>query len=386
MKIPEYSSYIELNKNALKKNYGIVREMIGKKSELISVVKGNAYGHGIKEFLSMAEEAGMDYFATYDDHEAYEVLKSLTDKKKKILIMGKIGDDAISWAIENGVEFYIFNKSRLKKTVEASVKIGKKAKIHIEVETGLNRTGFNREEFKDLFGILKRNKNNLNITGICTHYAGAENISNSKRINDQIREFDSICKIFSRNNIGYKKRHTACSAAVLNYPETTMDMVRIGILLYGFWPSKETEVSNYISKKKKAGFKRIISWKSRVMAVKKVKAGDYVGYGTSYLPEKNTRTAVIPVGYAHGFNRSFSNFGRVLIRGKRLSVIGIVNMNCIIADITNYPEIDEGDEVVLIGKQGNREITVSSFSEMSKQMNYELLVRLPKDIPRKIIK
>jgi alanine racemase len=386
MNIPEYPGCIELSRNALKKNYEMIRELIGNKTELVSVVKGNAYGHGIKEFISMAEETGIDCFAAYDDYEAYIAWKALTDKKKKILILGKIGEDAIPWAIENEIEFYIFNKSRLKKTIEASKKIGKKAKIHIEIETGLNRTGFNREEFKYLLGTLKRYNDNLDIEGICTHYGGAENISNMNRIKNQIQEFNNISEIFLNNGVFFKKRHTACSAAVLNYPETIMDMVRIGILLYGFWPSKETKVKNQFTKKKKASFKRIISWKSRVMAVKKVKEGEYIGYGTTYLTEKNTKTAVIPVGYAHGFNRSFTNIGRVLIRGKRLSVIGIVNMNCIVVDISNYPEIDEGDEVVLIGKQGNAEITVSSFTEMSKQMNYELLVRLPKDIPRKVIK
>ena len=139
-------------------------------------------------------------------------------------------------------------------------------------------------------------------------------------------------------------------------------------------------------KVKDSPIKRVISWKSTVMSTKQVKKGDFVNYGTSYQTDRDSRLAAIPVGYCHGFSRSMSNLGRVLIRGKRLSVVGVVNMNMFLVDVTGFPDIQRGDEVVLIGKQRNNSISVSSFGELTNLVNYETLVQLPEHIPRKIVK
>ena len=163
-------------------------------------------------------------------------------------------------------------------------------------------------------------------------------------------------------------------------------MVRIGILQYGFFPSREVLI-DYLTRHKENDYPltRLISWKTKVMDVKSVKAGDFIGYGTSYLANANMKVASIPVGYSHGFSRSLSNQGRVLIQGKRLSVVGMVNMNMTLVDVSNLEGVQKGDEVVLIGKQGDLEISVSSFGEFSDLVNYELLTRLPSNIPRKIV-
>jgi alanine racemase len=163
-------------------------------------------------------------------------------------------------------------------------------------------------------------------------------------------------------------------------------MVRIGILQYGYWPSTETFI-HYISRRKLKTdpIKRIITWKSKVMVVKEVKQGSFVSYGTTYLATEDKRIAVIPTGYSHGYSRTLSNTGRVLINGQRIAVIGMVNMNMLIVDITYCADVQQGDEVVLIGRQGELDISVSSFSELSDQLNYELLARLPSSIERKLI-
>ena len=175
---------------------------------------------------------------------------------------------------------------------------------------------------------------------------------------------------------------------MLRYPSTHWDLVRIGILQYGFFPSRETFIE-YVTQSAEPAedpLRRIISWKSRVMDVKSVPVGQFVGYGSSYLANANIRVAQIPVGYGHGYSRNLSNQGRVLIRGHRVNVVGMVNMNLIQVDVTEVPEVAVGDEVVLIGRQGEQEISVSSFSEFSDQINYELLTRLPPSIERRIIK
>lgn len=180
-------------------------------------------------------------------------------------------------------------------------------------------------------------------------------------------------------------RHTASSAAALSYPATRMDLVRIGIAQYGFWPSKEVFVDYIHSRRDKSDpLHRVLSWKSRIMGVKDVRMGEFISYGTTFLSTSDRRIATIPVGYANGFTRSLSNQGRLLIGGERVAVIGMVNMSMLIADITNVPDAKPGDEVVIIGKQGELEISVASFSEISDQLNYELLARLPEDIDRRI--
>ena len=170
------------------------------------------------------------------------------------------------------------------------------------------------------------------------------------------------------------------------FPETRMDMVRIGIMQYGLWSSPEVFV-NYLSTKKNKTdpLKRVITWKSNVMSVKKVNIGDFIGYGTSFLAERNMKIAVIPIGYSHGYSRSLSNQGRVLINGQRCIVVGSVNMNMMTVDVTDVAAVKKDDEVVLIGSQEELTVSVASFSDFSNQLNYELLTRIAKTIPRKII-
>jgi alanine racemase len=275
---------------------------------------------------------------------------------------------------------------RLKQAALTAKRIGIPAKVHIEVETGMNRTGFSKKEISEVMLLLKQNMENLEFKGLCTHFAGAESIANFHRIKSQKGVYRRVQNRFINNGLIPQICHTACSAAMLRYPKTQMDLVRVGILQYGFFPNREALIY-YLAKQKELEFplERLISWKSKVMSLKVVKAGEFVGYGTSFLANTEMKIATIPVGYSHGFSRSLSNRGRVIIRGFRVSVVGIVNMNMMCVDVTNVGNVEKGDEVVLIGRQGDLEISVASFGENSTQLNYELLTRLPRDIPRKIV-
>ena len=181
--------------------------------------------------------------------------------------------------------------------------------------------------------------------------------------------------------------HACCSAGILRYPKISLQMVRVGIMQYGHWPSTETRIE-FLTKRKivESPLRRVLSWKSHVMGIKKVKPGQFVGYGTSFQAPVETSVAIIPVGYSHGYSRSLSNQGFVLINGKRAPVIGLVNMNAFSVNINEIPETRIGDEVILIGATDDDEITVSSFGVLSRQLNYELLTRLPRSIPRVIVK
>lgn len=381
-----HTSYIELSKSAYKNNLKFIRSQVGSHVTISSVVKGNAYGHGIENTVKIAESAGIRHFSTFSTDEAIRVEASST-KNSEIMIMGMVDNESIPYLIQHEISFYVFELDRLRCAIETSKALGKKAKIHVEVETGFHRTGFEWEERTALAEVLLSNRENLQLCGLCTHYAGAESVGNYVRIQNQIKTYLEFKRWFQEKGLYFDKYHTACSAASLSYPETIMDMVRIGIAQYGFWPSQETYMFKFkqLAPNMKNPLKRLISWKSQVMSVKKVKIGDFVGYGNSYMASRNMTIALVPIGYCHGFSRNLSNLGKVLIHGKILPVVGTVTMNAISIDITDLQKARKGDEVVIIGRQKRNEITVASFGESTQQVNYELLTRLPHDIPRKII-
>lgn len=377
------TSYIELKREAYAKNIQFLRSIIGSDVRISSVVKGNAYGHGIADFVPLAESAGIDHFSVHSADEAKDVLSATTQKTTEIMIMGYIDNEDIPWAIEHDISFFVFEFDRVRSAIEASKKTKKNPKIHLEIETGMNRTGFNEEELSRLIPLLQENKAHLDIEGVCTHYAGAESISNYYRVEAQKTRFKELAQMLRTSGINPKLEHTCCSAASIRVPDMHGDMVRIGILQYGFWPSKEIFIE-YLKGKatKQEPLYRLISWKSTVMSVKHVEMGEFVGYGSTYLAQRDTKIATVPIGYSHGFSRSLSNTGRVLINGVRVPVIGMVNMNNMAVDVSEIENIKKGDEVILIGRSGELEVSVASFSELSDQLNYELLTRLPARIPR----
>ncbi len=378
------SSAIILDKDAMQQNWNFLRAYFGTEKKLSAVVKGNAYGHGITTYVPLAEFCGVNHFSVFNAGEAYKV-HEVAREDTTIMIMGAMEDEDIHWAIANDIEFYVFDIHRLRRAVEIAQMLRKKAIVHIEAETGMYRTGFDIKQMPEVIEELQQHSDLLLFKGLCMHFAGAEHVSNYVRMKHQKVLFRKILKLFKNAGLQPEMIHTCCSAAAIRFPDMHYDMLRIGILQYGFWPSPEMMVT-YMSEQhlmdSSSPLKRVIRWESRIMSIKKVPKGAFVGYGYTYLAESDMSVAIVPVGYAHGFSRGLSNSGRVLINGYMLPVIGIVNMNCIAVDVTQATDVKHEDEVVLIGRQGEREISVASFGEMSSQLNYELLTRLPANIPR----
>lgn len=380
------TSFLEISAKAYRQNIRYIRSEIGPKPTISAVVKGNAYGHGIAEMVQIAETAGIRHFSAFSSDEAW-LVKHNSSKNSEIMILGMLYHEELEALIQAGISFYVFDFERLEQTVEVSKRIGKPAKIHIELETGFHRTGFEWDQREKLANLLQMAKKHVILEGLCTHYAGAESVSNYVRVKNQISVYYDFKNYLSEQHLFFNRYHTACSAATLIFPETIMDMVRIGIAGYGFWPTKETYFAKLkdLAKKNKNPLRRLITWKSQVMSLKKVKMGEFVGYGNSFMALKDMKLAIVPVGYGHGYSRLLSNSGQVLIGGQPCQVVGTVTMNSIAVNISPLKNIRVGDEVVLIGKQGKNEITVASFSESTQQVNYELLTRLPQNIPRKIL-
>lgn len=386
MKTIQSTSVIELDKSALETNLKFLRQMVGPDCKVSSVVKGNAYGHGIASYVPMAEECGVDHFSVFSAEEAYACKQVLKNPETELMIMGMIADEDLEWVLMEDISFFVFNEDRLKAAIAVAKKTKTKARIHIELDTGMNRTGFGEEDIKSLIALIKKHKEHLEIEGLCTHYAGAESIANHVRVQKQLKRYKQWKKKLADAGIKAKIHHTACSAATVAYPKTRMDMVRIGIMQYGYWSNMETYIK-WISKQelKEEPLERVIRWKSSVMALQDVEVGEFIGYGTTFMATEPMRIATVPVGYAHGYSRSMSNIGRVIVNGVRTGVVGLVNMNMTIIDVSKVPDVRLGDDVILIGDQGEVSIPVSSFSELSAQLNYELLTRLPLDIPRVVV-
>lgn len=382
-----YPSYIELSRKALQNNIRFLKSRAPDGVRISSVIKGNAYGHGIETFLPMAEECGVDHFAVFSADEAERALKARKHPGTDIMIMGMIRNEEIKWAIKHGIEFYLFEEDRLDQAGKISGTLNIPAKVHLQLETGMNRTGFPEESWEKIFSKVQDSGNRFQVRGICTHYAGAESMVNHRRVHQQDEAFRRAAALAEKLFKKMPLLHAASSAAFLTYPDMHYDMVRLGISMFGFWPSRETymhvlkENNTYASDP----LERVLSWKSEIMNTKWVDEGEYIGYGNIYLAGTRMKIATVPIGYTHGFGRNLTNTGYVLIRGERARVAGLVNMNMITVDISDIPEAQKGDEVVIIGAQDGQHITVASFSEMTNNLNYEVLTRLPHDLPRKIL-
>ena len=382
-----HSSRIELSQSALKQNINFIRKKIGDKAIISSVVKANAFGHGIETFVPMAEKAGIHHFSVASSFEAREV-SQVCSADSRIMVMGILYDEDLEWVIQHEIEFFVFDIPRLKKVREIAEKLGIKARIHLEVETGGNRTGLERSRLEDALALIKNSQEYLQFEGFCTHFAGIESLSNQFRIVQQQQTFNELSKVVEKAGLTPKLYHTACSAAALAFPDTVMDLVRIGTAQYGMWPSPDIYNLHLhqTGKSKDAPLKRVLTWKTNIMHTKEVEKGDYVGYGTNYQSKNKMRIAVLPLGYSNGYPRALSNKGVVLIRGKKAPVVGLINMNVFMVDISHIPEADVGDEVVLIGRMMKQVIGIRSFTEVTNAINNELVSRLPAAIPRNPVK
>ncbi|MFP4568340.1 MAG: alanine racemase [Candidatus Woesearchaeota archaeon] len=379
------SSKIYLSKTEYQKNVDFIKKIIGVKPIFSSVVKGNAYGHGIKEFVPMAEMCGINHFSVFSQDEARQV-KKYSKKNPTIMIMGVVSLEKIKWVIDNDVEFFAFNYKRILAALKVAKKYNKKIKIHIEFETGLNRTGFSEHELPKLFEILNENKEHIIVKGLCTHFAGAESVANYHRIQRQMKRFNKYVDAFKKEGIEYELLHTACSAAAITMPKSRMDLVRIGIMQYGFWPSDETKMYYLVNKKRKINpLSPILTWKSEIMSIKNVKAGEYIGYANYYLAKEDMKIGTVPVGYAQGYSRSLSNNSWTVVCGELTEVIGVINMNLFQIDLTHFDNVNIGDEVILIGASGDKKINFASFSDRKSLLNYEVLTRISETIPREIV-
>jgi len=374
-------NWLEISKKNITHNLSIIRELIGKERKLMAVVKSNAYGHGMCEVAVIAIKAGVDWIGVNSIEEGIELKdKGITQPS---LILGYVPIAELEEAIKNDLRLTIYNMETVKKLDEVGKRLGKNTPVHIKIETGTNRQGVKNEELKNLLKFIKASSV-VNLEGISTHFANIEDTTDHSYAQYQLEEFkrieDKYLKEFT-NLI----RHTACSAATLLFPETYYEMVRVGISMYGLWPSKQTKLSFSMKGKKLPELRPALTWKTKVAQLKDVAEGSYLGYGCTHRTTRNSKIAILPVGYFDGYSRSFSNVAYVLVKGKRAPVRGRVCMNMILVDVTDIGNITLEDEVVLLGKQGDEEITADHLAELAGTINYEIVTQINPMLERKIV-
>ncbi|MEX1025768.1 MAG: alanine racemase [Planctomycetota bacterium] len=383
------ASWIELSRSALAANLDFLRRSLPEGTRLSSVVKGNAYGHDLATYVPLAESLGVEMFWTFSTEEAVVAHTALRSPDTRLGIMGYVPAEDLEWVIANDVAFFAFDLARIDAAQRVAKRVGRPARLHLEVETGLFRTGLSERALRTAAERIAKSPDCLVAEGLCTHLAGAESFANHVRVARQLAIFRQRSALLTELGFPGALRHTACSAGAFNYPEACFDLVRFGIAQYGYWPSPETYVAWLRARpgraRKRSPLRRVLEWKSRVMDLTQVPFGEFVGYGNSFQAERRTQLAIVPIGYSAGFPRSQSNLGYVLIRGAVCPLVGTINMNLLTVDVTDRPGVKKGDEVVLIGHQEDREISVASFADRTKSFNYETLVRLDESISRRVV-
>ena len=377
--IPKHNlrTWIEVSREALKNNYNIFRRFAGSGTLIMAVVKSNAYGHGLVDFSKEAEKLGVDFFGVDSIVEA-ESLRS-AGIKVPILVLGYTLKSKIKDAIKSNISLTIADLSALNSLKNIGRK-NDKLKIHIKIDTGMHRQGFFVSEIPKIISILKSNPN-IRLEGVYTHFSSAKDPIHPEETIKQINEFKKATTLFEKAGFKNFLKHASATSGFMLFPKNSFDMVRIGIGFYGLWPSKE--IKNAFRNKIKLA--PVLSWKTIVSQLKKLPKGSGIGYDLTEKLKRDSIVAIIPVGYWHGFPRSLSSVGNVLIRGKRVKVLGRVSMDMVIVDVTDVKNVKIEDEVVLIGESGNSNILVNETSYLDETTDYEIVTRLNPLIKRIVV-
>lgn len=374
--------WVEISRAALASNIREFRKSPGGRGKLLAVVKANAYGHGLCEVGRIAVENGMDWLGVNSLEEGRSLRES--GIKAPVLILGYVPLDRLDEAVELDLRLNVFNRETVAKLAAAAEKLGRKAFVHVKVETGTNRLGVAPERLLE-FARLIKSHDPLVLEGLVSHYANIEDTTKDDYPKMQREIFRRAVAELAANGIKVPLRHMSCTAATILFHEPGLNMSRVGIGLYGLWPSPETLVSCLLRKKKPLTLKPVLSWKTRVAHLKQVPASACVGYGCTYKTTRPTLLAVIPVGYADGYDRGLSNTAYVLVRGGRAAVRGRVAMNFMMADVTDIPGVRLEDEVTLIGTDGKEQITADDLAGWTGTINYEILSRINPALPRIVV-
>jgi alanine racemase len=370
LSLPQRPTWLEVDLEAIAHNLRQVRDLVGDGVAVMVVLKADGYGHGAERVARTAVNNGARMLGVACLSEGVALRRSGIESP--ILVLGYTPAWQAREAVLNDITVTVFDLETVRAFDRVAGGVGQVAKVHIKVDTGMGRLGLLPD---DVLPVLQQatSMSNLLVEGLFTHFSVADEADKSYT-RTQIARFKRVLQSAAKEGVTIPLVHASNSAAILTLPEARFDMVRLGIALYGLPPSKATLLPE--------NFRPALSFKTRIAQVKTLPPGSFVSYGNTYQTQGYERIAVIPVGYADGFRRAPSHWGEVLVRGQRASIVGRVCMDQTMINVSNIPDVRQGDEVVLIGRQGEAVITVSEVAERLGTINYEVISEILARVPR----
>ena len=342
-------------------------------TKIAAVVKADAYGHGAVEMSRVLENLPYLWgYAVATSNEAMQLVEA--GRKKPIIILGLSFPEQFEEIVENDLRPAVCTYETAQALSDIAAEKNKVCRIHIKVDTGMSRIGFQvTPESADTVARISKLPN-IMIEGIFTHFARADESSKAPAY-EQFKQFEKMIAMVEEKGVQIPLKHCSNSAGIVEIPECNMDMVRAGITLYGLWPSEEVD-------KTKISLKPVMSLRSRVAYVKELLPGRQISYGGTFTVKKKMTVATVPVGYGDGYARGLSNKGWVLIKGQKAPICGRVCMDQCMVDVTDIPGVKIGDTVTLLGKDADEEITMEQLGELSGRFNYEFACLITPRVPR----
>ena len=368
------SNWAEVSLDALRQNFRAVRKHVGESVSICAVVKADAYGHGAATCARALEPEGAPWFGVTGTEEAMALRRA--GIKSRLLLMTGIWKGEEDEVVANHLTPILWEKWHIKRLEVAAAKQQTVLPVHLKIDTGMTRLGASIEALPAVCTAIASSVH-LKLEGVSTHFASVRDAEKTRK---QVALFDEALAVLHACGLTPGLVHMANSAAILSRSETWKTMVRPGIALYGYSRSRApgTAPSRDIS----FPLQPVLSWKTRVISVKDVAAGQTVGYGGTFVTQQRSRIAVLPVGYADGFHRLLSNRGRVIVRGEYAPVVGRVSMDLTTVDITGNHSVEAGDEVILLGESNDKSIDASEHARICETIPYEILCSISKRVPR----
>jgi len=377
----------EINLDAFRYNLRTIKSLVGRSTETMAIIKADAYGHGATQCARAAIQEGIKYLGVGIIQEGIELRES--GITSPILILGGVYPDELSELIYYNLSTSLSTLALAKAISKEAEQSKKKISVHIKIDTGMGRLGVQCEDFSDLLEHVMSYKNII-IEGFFTHLANADD-ADPKISQEQIVKFSNILNILETKKFSKLHNssqpiliHSANSAGLLRYPESRFNLVRPGISLYGSLPSPILKpVLNLIKKNNYPALRPVMSWKTKIIQIQTLRKGVPLSYGGTYITQKNkSRVAILPVGYADGLNRRLSNKIEFLVKGTRVKQIGTICMDMCLIDVTKLPNVDMGEEVVILGSQGKDSIPIEELAAKAETIPYEIFCGISKRVPR----
>lgn len=371
--------WVELDRDAPEHNLRQLRAGIAPGVISCAVVKSNGYGHGAVAITSLLPSA--EWFGVNSLEEGLELrANGIT---RPVVVLGHVPLAELSSAVEADLAITVYNRESIERLATLPT-LPRPARVHVKVDTGTSRQGVMPYDLADFLRLVKGAPNVI-LEGMSTHYANIEDTLNHEYAEMQIARFNEALAVADQVTGRPPFIHTACTAANILFASTHFTMLRSGIGLYGLWPSRET----FVAAREKGGrvpdFHPVLTWKTRIVQIKLLEEGTYVGYGCSYKTMRKTILGVLPIGYSDGYDRALGNRGHVLVRGRRAPIIGRICMNLCMIDLTDVPGVRLEDEVVLLGRSGGEQISAETMAEWVGTINYEVVTRISPLLPRRIV-